>query len=309
MSRPQTVVVALCAMLLTVAALPYGHCGQVAESDWQHMQTIQRSLYTERWLEAPDIGPLYAAREQLIALIARYGDEESARIWEPGRDVPSQASAMDLRDVAAATAYNRALVGLSRSELGTRARVVATPLGELLAGTQALIGLRTGDVTALRAAVKWTEDYVAKMMAPQANGHVRVFGIPGYYGPCRAALSRQEAGRDTLEPVALFGGVPVRLAQSDHQLFLPIGGLRIPPSQVRWDAETKTATLDLARRVTLATSREEAVVDGVSVKLSAPPRIEDGRLMISVRDVKPLFGLDYKWDPKLWAVRIFAPET
>ena len=76
-----------------------------------------------------------------------------------------------------------------------------------------------------------------------------------------------------------------------------------------WDAETKTATLDLAHRVTIASSRSVAEVDGSPVTLSAPPRIEDGRLMISVRDVKPLFGLDYKWDPKLWAVRIFSPET
>ena len=90
---------------------------------------------------------------------------------------------------------------------------------------------------------------------------------------------------------------------------MPISGLAIPQSQVSWDAETKTATLDLARRITLASSRSVAVVDGASVKLSAPPIIEDGRLMISVRDVKPLFGLDYKWDPKLWAVRIFSPET
>ena len=119
-----------------------------------------------------------------------------------------------------------------------------------------------------------------------------MWGIPDFYFTCRARLVELQASKALeLLPLALLKGTPVRLAQANEQLFLPISGLAIPQSQVSWDAETKTATLDLARRITLASSRSVAVVDGASVKLSAPPIIEDGRLMISVRDVKPLLGL------------------
>ena len=102
------------------------------------------------------------------------------------------------------------------------------------------------------------------------------------------------------------------LSELDGQLYLPlrVANLMSPSTpKCSWDAKQQTALCEGTHRLAVRAGSSVAEVDGASVTLSAPPRIEDGRLMISVRDVKPLFGLDYKWDPKLWAVRIFSPES
>jgi hypothetical protein len=224
--------------------------------------------------------------------------------------VPPQYANIDLQDEAAVHSYFAETTALPYDEFLTLPYIGESTLSELLAEARAVLGVRNDDLDDLTYAVAWGEAYAATPMPVQPDGGVGGSSMPGFYYVCREHLLQLQAtGEVHVAPIALLGQRPMRVAQADGQLFMPISSLGIPQSRVKWDAETKTATLDLAHCVTIASSRSVAEVDGVSVKLSAPPRIEDGRLMISVRDVKPLFGLDYKWDPKLWAVRIFSPET
>ncbi len=287
---------------------------RIPEQDWQTMQAAQDLLRSQDWLHTADIAPLLTTRDALSRLVAHYGPVAIVATWLSGRAIPESARDLNLQDDAAVAAYNNKWIRLSRAEMDNTACVVRAPLSELLAQAQGIVGLRTDDPVALRYAVQWVEDFITEKRRAKPGNRIATYGIPMYYySQCRERLIELESvgGTPAVSPVAFLGStyVPLRLAQADGQLFMPISSLGIPQSRVKWDAETKTATLDLARHITLASSRSVAEVDGSPVKLSAPPIIEDGRLMISVRDVKPLFGLDYKWDPKLWAVRIFAPES
>ena len=164
----------------------------VSPFDWQTMQRIQLLLRSNNWTKAEDIGPVLEAREQLQRLIQRYGPDFRSRIWFQQGAIPTRWKALDLSDETAVAAYETERASLPSEARRNWASLISRPLSELLAVAQAVVGLRTDDIDALRYAVGWEDEFIARMRQPRPDGLTVMFGIPGWYHPCQEKLSKLE---------------------------------------------------------------------------------------------------------------------
>ena len=68
---------------------------------------------------------------------------------------------------------------------------------------------------------------------------------------------------------------------------------------VKWNAETKTATVTIGSKTVVATVGSNYIyVDGLAVAISngASPEIVDGRVYLPFRTVGEAFGVSVNWD-------------
>jgi len=270
------------------------------------LQTMRQGLLL---CHSRDAGRI-ASASQLLPLLeqlkAKYGADYEVRAWQPGKHIPDQFKALDLTDEAAVTAYRRAYNAASPEQRKQMPLLLRDSLGWVVAELHSMVGLANASPADLEAATTWVERYVEQKQAEQKEGQWIAYGIPGFYFTCRSrlvALGRQ------ITPIALFGTVPVRLVNTESGIALPVTGLPIPKDEIHWQAQAKTVLLGQTKSVQLTAGESYALVKGRRVELNTPPLLKDGHLLISVRDVKPLFRLDYKWDSRLRAVRIFPPRT
>ncbi len=276
----------------------------VTAEDWHSMQECWRIELAFFKGYLTEIEALRLARARLALLIARYSGEQRLRCWEPGIPLAAELAALNLRDDAAVMAWRRSTDEMPASAHSDLPILAEEPLFELMARLQNHIGLAENDADALRYAVVWAEEYLARQRAiPEPAGHYGPWHYPHIYEPCKRRLTELLAEGARLAPAAftLYGQFP--LVEAENEYFLPLGSLPLPLDSVRWDSQTKTARLALPTPISLTAGVQRALVGKKSVPLTAAPLLRDSELYLAARDL-PLLGVAYRWDPALSALRV-----
>ncbi len=142
-----------------------------------------------------------------------------------------------------------------------------------------------------------------------SSGRLYILSHLGLQARNRLLLLARRGTAKAPEPVVMLGQRLLPTLVKQDEVMIPVHYFWKGPAKVQWDPVHKRATIQLAEGTfELGAGSLQAIAQGRRVELTAPPLLKDGHLLISVRDVKPLFGLDYKWDSRLRAVWIFPPN-
>ncbi len=252
-------------------------------------------LYGKPSAQAAENPVLDQLVERLQQVVTTYGDRFGAG-WSQ-ETLPPDASKFDLATAKGVDAYQQERRTNPASKLWPAVRWVEA--GYLWAQAVGARGIRDRNACDLRAATDWVEVLIPSGAAMSLS--------PFGYVEWRTALKTLQTDRreSLLQPLVFVSGGYWKPLIEGEEVYVPVRALVRDPRSLSWDATSRTATLDdKSGTVTLTVGKLTAKIADTSIQLSSAPKLADGRLMVAVRDVAPLFGLRYEWDSRLYAIHI-----
>lgn len=126
-----------------------------------------------------------------------------------------------------------------------------------------------------------------RSIGSEAESSPRLAGLAAAPSPARLAT-----------PCGPQQGVELSVSLNRGDAFVPLRTVvESMGGKITWLSQGRVAIADCrGRTVELANWNEEAVVNGVEVRLTREPRVEGGRMMVAARLCAVLFGLQVAWD-------------